>query len=161
MAAKLNRLQERSRLPLLIASDLEGRHRHSSERRHAVPPNMGVAATGSDSDAYQLGRITALEGRAVGIHLAFAPVADVNNNPANPIINARSFGEDPRRWAAWSRRRSAGFRNMACSRRPNTFPGTATPAPTRTSPSPVITADWARLDSVELVPFRSAIAAGV
>ena len=56
---------------------------------------MGIAATGSDSDAYEVGRVTALEGRAVGIHLAFAPVADVNNNPANPIINVRSFGEEP------------------------------------------------------------------
>ena len=62
----------------------------------AFPTNMGVAATGRESDAYEMGRITALEGRAVGIHLAFAPVADVNNNAANPIINTRSFGADPR-----------------------------------------------------------------
>ena len=95
IAAKLNRLQERSSLPLLIASDLEGGTSIRFNGGTPLPPNMGVAATGSDSAAYEMGRITALEGRAVGIHLAFAPVADINNNPDNPIINTRSFGEDP------------------------------------------------------------------
>ena len=95
IAAKLNRLQERSALPLLIASDLEGGTSIRFNGGTPLPPNMGVAATGSDSAAYEMGRITALEGRAVGVHLAFAPVADVNNNPDNPIINTRSFGEDP------------------------------------------------------------------
>ncbi|MEP7326662.1 MAG: glycoside hydrolase family 3 N-terminal domain-containing protein, partial [Gemmatimonadota bacterium] len=71
-AAKLNRLQERSRLPLLIGSDLEGGTAIRLNGGTPFPPNMGVAATGSDSDAYELGRVTALEGRAVGLHLAFA-----------------------------------------------------------------------------------------
>ncbi|MEP7325602.1 MAG: glycoside hydrolase family 3 N-terminal domain-containing protein, partial [Gemmatimonadota bacterium] len=87
VAAKLNRLQRLSWLPLLIASDLEGGTAFRLNGGTAFPTNMGVAATGSDLDAYEMGRITALEGRAVGIHLNFAPVADVNNNPANPIIN--------------------------------------------------------------------------
>ena len=95
VAAKLNRLQQRSPLPLLVASDLEGGTSLRFNGGTPFPPNMGVGATGSDSAAYDIGRITALEGRAVGIHLAFAPVADVNNNPANPIINTRAFGEDP------------------------------------------------------------------
>ena len=95
IAAKLNRLQRALPLPLLVASDLEGGTSIRLNGGTPFPPNMGVGATGSDSDAYEMGRITALEGRAVGIHLAFAPVADVNNNPANPIINTRSFGEDP------------------------------------------------------------------
>ena len=83
--------------------------------------------------AYEMGRITALEGRAVGIHLAFAPVADVNNNPANPIINTRSFGEDPADGRpAWSRPRCAACRTTGCSPPRSTFPATATPAPTRT-----------------------------
>src|SRR5207253_1877214 len=95
VAAKLNRLQQRSALPLLVGSDFEGGTSLRLTGGTLFPPNMGVGATGSDSAAYDLGRITALEGRAVGVHLAFAPVADVNNNPANPIINTRSFGEDP------------------------------------------------------------------
>jgi beta-N-acetylhexosaminidase len=92
VAAKLNRLQERSPLPLLIGSDLEAGTAIRLNGGTPFPPNMGIGATARDSDAYEVGRITALEGRAVGIHLAFAPVADVNNNPANPIINVRSFG---------------------------------------------------------------------
>ena len=95
VAAKLNRLQQRSPLPLLVASDFEGGTSLRLNGGTLFPPNMGVGATGSDSAAYDIGRITALEGRAVGVHLAFAPVADVNNNPANPIINTRAFGEDP------------------------------------------------------------------
>src|SRR5919107_5457691 len=95
VAAKLNRLQQASGLPLLIGSDLEAGTAIRLNGGTPFPPNMGIAATGSDSDAYEVGRVTALEGRAVGIHIAFAPVADVNNNPANPIINTRSFGEDP------------------------------------------------------------------
>src|ERR687890_1300861 len=95
VAAKLNRLQERSHLPLLITSDLEAGTAIRLNGGTPFPPNMGLGAAGSDTNAYELGRITALEGRAVGIHLAFAPVADVNSNPQNPIINTRSFGEDP------------------------------------------------------------------
>ena len=93
---------------------------------------MGVGAAGSDSLAYQMGRITALEGRAVGIHLAFAPVADVNNNPANPIINTRSFGEDPVEVGRLAAAEIRGIQDHGMLRRRNTFPATATPAPTRT-----------------------------
>ena len=89
-------LQQRARVPLLIASDLEGGTALRLTGGTAFPSNMGVGATGRDQDAYAMGRITALEGRAVGIHFAFAPVADINSNPANPIINTRSFGSDPR-----------------------------------------------------------------
>ncbi len=105
-----------------------------------------------------MGRITAIEGRAVGIHLAFAPVADVNNNPDNPIINTRSFGGDPTRWPRSCRPRSAACRTTACSPPPSTSPATATPRPTPTSALPVISRHWRRLDSLELVPFRAAIA---
>jgi beta-N-acetylhexosaminidase len=122
---------------------------------------MGVAATGSDSAAYQMGRITALEGRAVGIHLAFAPVADINNNPDNPIINTRSFGEDP---AAVGRMVAAEIRGLQDNGMLATakhFPGHGDTGTDSHLELPVIAADWSRLDSVELVPFRSAIAAGV
>src|SRR5574337_465064 len=81
IAAKLNRLQERSPLPLLVGSDLESGTSIRFVGGTQFPPNMGVGADGRDLDAYEIGRVTALEGRAVGVHLAFAPVADVNNNP--------------------------------------------------------------------------------
>ncbi len=111
IAAKLNHLQRRSRLPLLVAADFESGTAIRLVGGTPFPTNMGVAATGSESDAYDVGRITALEGRAVGVHLTLAPVADVNNNPANPIINVRSFGEDPHRVARCTRH--AGSRHAS------------------------------------------------
>jgi len=160
-AAKLNRLQERSRLPLLIASDLEAGTAIRLNGGTPFPPNMGVAATGSDSDAYELGRITALEGRAVGIHLAFAPVADVNNNPDNPIINTRSFGEDPKTVGRLVAAEIRGIQEHGMLAGAKHFPGHGDTGTDSHITLPVSNADWARLDSVELVPFRSAIAAGV
>lgn len=161
VAAKLNRLQERSRLPLLIASDLEAGTAIRLNGGTPFPPNMGVAATGSDSDAYELGRITALEGRAVGIHLAFAPVADVNNNPNNPIINTRSFGEDPAAVGRLVAAEVRGIQEHGMLAGAKHFPGHGDTGTDSHITLAVNNADWARLDSVELVPFRSAIAAGV
>ncbi len=123
MAAKLNRLQERSPLPLLIGSDLEGGTSIRFNGGTPLPPNMGVAASGSDSAAYEMGRITAVEARAVGIHLVFAPVADVNNNPDNPIINTRSFGEDPARRRPDGRGRGARAAGSRRARHRETLPG--------------------------------------
>ena len=96
-AAKLNVLQQRSHLPLIVAADLEYGAAMRMVGATAFPMPMGVAATGREFDAYQLGRITALEARAVGIHWSFSPVVDLNSNPDNPIINTRSFGESPSR----------------------------------------------------------------
>ncbi len=161
IAAKLNGLQRRSRLPLLVASDFEGGTSLRLTGGTLMPPNMGVGATGSDSVAYEVGRITALEGRAVGVHLAFAPVADVNNNPANPIINTRSFGEDPREVARLVAAEVRGLQDNGMLATAKHFPGHGDTGTDSHLVLPVITSDWARLDSVELVPFRAAIAAGV
>src|SRR6266850_8288368 len=95
IAAKLNALQQRSRLPVLISADLEWGAGMRVVGATGFPAIMAAGATGDERDAYTIGRIAALEGRAVGIHVNFAPDADVNNNPLNPIINIRSFGEDP------------------------------------------------------------------
>jgi beta-N-acetylhexosaminidase len=161
VAAKLNRLQERSPLPLLIGSDLEAGTAIRLNGGTPFPPNMGVGATGSDSDAYQIGRITALEGRAVGIHLAFAPVADVNNNPANPIINVRSFGEDPHTVGRLVAAEIRGLQEHGMLATAKHFPGHGDTGIDSHISLPVLATDWARLDSIELVPFRSAIVAGV
>ena len=161
IAAKLNHLQGRSALPLLIASDLEGGTSIRFNGGTPLPPNMGVAATGSDSAAYEMGRITALEGRAVGIHLAFAPVADVNNNPDNPIINTRSFGEDPASVGRMVAAEIRGLQDNGMLATAKHFPGHGDTGTDSHLSLPVIGSDWRRLDSVELVPFRSAIAAGV
>jgi beta-N-acetylhexosaminidase len=161
LAAKLNRLQQRSALPLLVASDFEGGTSIRLVGGTFFPPNMGVGATGSDSAAYQMGRITALEGRAVGVHLAFAPVADVNNDPANPIINVRSFGEDPVQVGRFVAAEIRGLQDNGMLATAKHFPGHGDTGTDSHIALPVITADWARLDSVELVPFRAAVAAGV
>ncbi|MEE8146791.1 MAG: glycoside hydrolase family 3 N-terminal domain-containing protein, partial [Longimicrobiales bacterium] len=107
VAVKLNDLQMHSKYPLLVGADLEAgagfRFRgalHSPTNivlggATAFPPPMAFGAIGDPWYAYQMGRITATEGLAMGVHLPFAPVLDVNNNADNPIINIRSFGEDP------------------------------------------------------------------
>jgi beta-N-acetylhexosaminidase len=161
LAAKLNRLQRRSRLPLLVASDFEGGTSLRLNGGTLFPPNMGVGATGSDSAAYDVGRITALEGRAVGVQLCFAPVADVNNNPANPIINTRAFGGDPVQVGRMVAAEVRGLQDYGMLATAKHFPGHGDTETDSHVALPVISSSWARLDSMELVPFRAAIAAGV
>jgi beta-N-acetylhexosaminidase len=161
IAAKLNFLQRRSRLPLLVASDLEGGSAFRFEGGTPFPTNMGVAATGRERDAYLMGRITAFEGRAVGIHITFSPVADVNNNPANPIINTRSFGADPTRVARLVAETIRGIQSTGMLATAKHFPGHGDTDTDTHLALPLIRGDWARLRAVELAPFRAAVAAGV
>jgi beta-N-acetylhexosaminidase len=159
-AAKLNALQRRAAIPLLVASDLES---GTSIRLHGgtqFPPNMGVAAGGREQDAWEIGRVTALEGRAVGIQMAFAPDADVNSNPANPIINTRSFGEDPARVSAFVTRAVRGIQDNGMLATVKHFPGHGDTETDSHLALPVVSATWARLDTLELVPFRAGIQAG-
>ena len=162
IAAKLNALQRAAPLPLLVASDLEG----GTTFRFSVggtpfPTQMGIGAGGREDDAYQMGRITAIEGRAVGIHLAFAPVADVNSNPNNPIINTRSFGGDPQMVARFVAATIRGLRDNGMFATAKHFPGHGDTETDSHLSLPTITAGWGRFDTLELVPFRAAIAAGV
>lgn len=161
VAARVEALQRASALPLLIASDLESGTRIRLSGGTPFPPNMGVAAGGRDRDAWEIGRVTALEGRAVGIHMAFAPSADVNNNPANPIINTRAFGEDPATVARFTAEAVRGIERHGMMATAKHFPGHGDTDTDSHLALPVIQADWARLDSLELVPFRAAIDAGV
>lgn len=161
IAAKLNVLQAHAAIPLLVASDLEGGTAMRFNGGTAFPTNMGVAATGRELDAYEMGRITALEGRAVGIHLVFAPVADVNNNAANPIINTRSFGADPRAVADLVAAEVLGLQEHGMLATAKHFPGHGDTGTDTHISLPVIDAPWSRLDSVELVPFRAAVKSGV
>src|SRR5260370_11822448 len=94
-AELLNRLQTDSKLPLLIAADFEVGGSNRLLGTTAFPNAMAIGATGHSDYAERFGRITGLEARAIGIHWNFSPVADVNSNPENTIINTRSFGEDP------------------------------------------------------------------
>lgn len=161
VAAKLNDLQRRAPLPLLVAADLESGASFRLTGATATPPNMGVAAGGRDEDAEAIARITAREGRAVGIHVTFAPVADVNNNPDNPVINIRSFGEDPAAVARLVRAAVRGLESEGMASAAKHFPGHGDTDTDTHLALPTIDAGWRRLDEVELVPFRAAIDAGV
>jgi beta-glucosidase-like glycosyl hydrolase/CubicO group peptidase (beta-lactamase class C family) len=160
-AVLANQLQRRARVPLLVAADFERGTSMRLEEGTPFPYAMGVAATGDPRDAFEMGRITAAEARAVGVHWIFAPVADVNINPANPIINTRSFGEDPQRVAEFVAAFVRGAEEngvLACAKH---FPGHGDTSVDSHMDLSVVTADRARLEAVELVPFRAAIAAGV
>ena len=160
IAAKLNALQRRSRLPLLVSADLEWGAGMRVIGGTAFPQIMAVGATGNARDAYTIGEAAATEGRAVGIHVNFAPDADVNNNPLNPIINIRSFGEDPRAVSRLVQEYVRGLHDHGMLATLKHFPGHGDTQIDSHIGLPVITAGYARLDSLELVPFRGGIAAG-
>jgi beta-N-acetylhexosaminidase len=173
MAAKLNAMQRLARVPLLVGADLEAgagfRASGGFFLPNAIdlggatlfPPQMALGAARDTALAYEYGRVTAVEGRALGIHIVYGPVLDVNNNPANPVINVRSFGEDP----VWVGRLGAAYvRGVQAHGMLATgkhFPGHGDTDVNSHLALPVVTASRARLDSVELPPFRASIAAGV
>lgn len=156
-----NQLQTKSKLPLLIGADFERGAGMRLDEGTSFPTAMALAAAGNPKDAYTMGKITALEARAVGIHWIFAPVADVNNNPGNPIINTRSFGEDPQRVAEFVSQFVRGVQENGGIATAKHFPGHGDTAADSHIDLPVIQADKDRLEKLELVPFRSAMSAGV
>lgn len=161
IAAKLNALQRRAPLPLLISADFEGGTVLRMPGGTPFPTQMGIGATNRPEDAFQMGRITALEGRAVGVHLAFAPVADVNNNPNNPIINTRSFGADAKEVSRFVAATVRGMREGGIYSTAKHFPGHGDTETDSHLSLPTITSSWTRFDTLELVPFRAAVDAGV
>src|SRR6267154_2396120 len=155
-----NQLQAKSKLPLLVGADFERGTAMRLDEGTSFPTAMARAAGGNLKDAYTMGKITALESRAVGVHWIYAPDADVNNNPGNPIINTRSFGEDPQRVAKYVTQYVRGVEENGGLATAKHFPGHGDTAADSHIDLPVIRADRARLESLELVPFRAAIAAG-
>src|SRR3989454_2339980 len=156
-----NQLQAKSKLPLLIGADFERGTAMRLDEGTSFPTAMALAAGGNLKDAYTMGKITAVEARAVGIHWIYAPDADVNNNPGNPIINTRSFGENPERVAQFVSEFVRGVRENGGLATAKHFPGHGDTAADSHIDLPVIRADRARLDSLELIPFRAAISAQV
>jgi beta-N-acetylhexosaminidase len=160
-AVVLNQLQRRAKVPLLVAADFETGTAMRLDEGTSFPHPMGVAATGNPQDAYTMGKITALEARAAGVNWVFAPDADVNSNPDNPIINTRSFGEDPQQVAARVAAFVRGAQDNGVLATAKHFPGHGDTSVDSHVALPVVRGDRARLDQVELVPFRAALAAGV
>jgi len=172
-AVKINAMQRLSALPLVFGADYETgvamRQRGGYFLPNNInlgsatmfPPQMGLGATRDTSLAYQQGRVTAIEGRALGVHIAFAPVLDVNNNPANPVIGVRSFGEDPHLVADMATALIHGLQEHGMIATGKHFPGHGDTDENSHLTVTTIHASKARIDTVELVPFRRAIAAGV
>src|ERR1700680_1812185 len=160
-AELLNRLQRTSKLPLIVEADFERGVAMRLNGTTVFPHAMAFGATGKTEHAETFGRITALEARAVGVHWNFFPDADVNSNPANPIINTRSFGEDPQQVGELVAAYIRGSRANGMMTTAKHFPGHGDTATDSHLSLAQVTGDRARLDSVELAPFRKAIAAGV
>jgi beta-N-acetylhexosaminidase len=160
-AELLNRLQSDSKLPLLFAADFERGVSMRLMGTTVFPHAMAFGGDGKIEDAEAFGRISAQEARAVGIHWNFFPDADVNSNPANPIINTRSFGEDPKQVGDLVAAYIKGAHEGGMLTTVKHFPGHGDTATDSHLGVASVNVDRAHLDSVELPPFRQAIAAGV
>ena len=170
VAAKLNWLQSLSALPVLVGADLEAGAGFRFEGIVHIPTNiplggatrfpalMAVGATGDPDYAYEMGRVTAREALALGVHVPFAPVLDVNNNPENPVINVRSFGEDPERVATLGAAFVRGVQDQGAIATAKHFPGHGDTGVDSHIALPVIQVDRERMEAVELKPFHRAIA---
>ena len=173
MAVKLNTLQRMSALPLLVGADLETGAGMRARGGYFVPngidlggatvfpSEMAYGAANDTALTYTEGRVTAIEGRALGIHIDFSPVLDVNNNPANPVINTRSYGEDPHEVARLGVSFIHGLQDNGMIATAKHFPGHGDTETNSHLALPIVNVSRARLDTVELVPFRAAIKAGV
>jgi beta-N-acetylhexosaminidase len=173
IAAKVDAMQQLASVPLLFAADFESgagmRARGGVFLPNAIElggatwtsPLMAIGAANDTALSYALGRLTAIEGRALGTHIVYGPVLDVNNNAANPVINVRSFGEDPARVATLGAAFIRGVQDNGMIATGKHFPGHGDTDVNSHLALPVVDVSRARLDSVELVPFRAAVRAGV
>lgn len=172
-AAKLNEMQRRAAVPLLVVSDMENGSGMRLANIYAFPsllaqgggtvfpPVMSLGAVGSEDLAFQLGHVLGREARAVGVHFTTGPVLDVNSNPLNPIINTRSFGENPASVSALATAYIRGARTAGLMTTGKHFPGHGDTGTDSHIDLPTISADRAQLNRVDLPPFQAAIREGV
>jgi beta-N-acetylhexosaminidase len=156
-----NRMQQYAKRPLLISADLE---RGAGMRLFDTTDfgwAMAIAATGNPDYARRVGEITGREARALGIQHIFAPVVDVNNNAANPVINVRSFGEDPVEVGRYAAAFIKGAQENGVIATAKHFPGHGNTATDSHRGLPSLNFSRTQLDAIELVPFRASIEAGV
>ena len=159
-AVLANQMQAKSKLPLLIGADFERGTAMRYDEGTSFPTAMAVAAAGNPKNAYTMGKITALEARATGVNWIYAPDSDVNNNPGNPIINTRSFGENPQCVAEFVAAFVKGVEDHGGLATAKHFPGHGDTSADSHIDLPVIPANRDRLEHLELVPFRAAISSG-
>ncbi len=160
-AILLNKLQKMSDIPLLISSDYEYGLGMRLENGIAFPSNMALGATRDSLLVYKIGKTVAKEARAVGVLQNYAPVSDVNDNPENPIINVRSFGENPQLVGKLASAFVIGTQDAGVVATAKHFPGHGDTDVDSHSALPVINYGYPQLEKVELVPFRDDVAAGV
>jgi len=155
--------EETHRIPLFISIDQEGgmvaRIDHDGISR--IPGNMALGAAGSVEDCYEVARIGARELRSLGVNMNFAPCLDVNNNPRNPVIGVRSFGEDPEAVAALGAASIRGYQEEGVSATAKHFPGHGDTSVDSHLGRAAVPHDRERLNRVELYPFIEAIKQGV
>jgi beta-N-acetylhexosaminidase len=157
----VNRMQSLAHYPLLISADLEAGAGMRFDDTVNMPWNMAVGATGNPDYARRQGALTAHEARALGVQQIYAPVADVNNNAANPVINVRSFGEDPEAVGRFVAAFIEGAQSGGVIATAKHFPGHGDTATDSHRGLPEIDVNRDRLNAVELVPFRAAVKSGV
>ncbi len=162
MQARLtNRYQEKARTPLLIALDAEWGLGMRLDSTFSFPYQMTLGATSHDTLLYRMGAEVAGQLKRIGVHINFAPVVDINNNPRNPVINSRSFGEDRKLVADKARAYMRGMQDNGIIATAKHFPGHGDTDSDSHYTLPVIRHSRERLDSVELSPFRSLIRSGL
>jgi beta-glucosidase-like glycosyl hydrolase len=157
IAALTNEAQRLAKIPLFFSADYERGLRMQLRTGTSFTTNMGVSASGDVSAAFRQGKIICEEMRAIGANWLFAPVADINNNPDNPVINIRSFGADPQRVGEFVSAVSRGVREANCLSTLKHFPGHGDTATDSHIGLSIVPLDRARLDAVEFVPFRMGI----
>lgn len=157
----INQIQKMSKLPLFITADFEGGVGYRFTGATRLPRGMAIGATDNEDSAYQAGRIAAEECRAIGVNVNFYPVVDVNNNARNPVINIRSFGGEPELVSRMARAYVRGLQGAGVMATAKHFPGHGDTSTDSHSELPIIDIDRARLDQVELPPFRATVAEGV
>jgi beta-N-acetylhexosaminidase len=157
----VNRMQQLAKYPLLVSADLEAGPGMRIDDTVNFPWNMAVGATANPEFARRQGEVTAREARALGIQHIYAPVADVNNNAANPVINVRSYGEDPVAVGKMVAAFVEGAQGAGVIATAKHFPGHGDTATDSHRGLPEIGVTRERLNAVELVPFRAAVNAGV
>ncbi|PVV00915.1 hypothetical protein BB560_004687 [Smittium megazygosporum] len=150
-----------NKIPLLVCIDQEGGIVTRLGNGIMMPGNMAIGATSNTDYAYRTGLIVGKEVRAVGANLDFAPDSDVNVNPANPVIGVRSFGMKPELVSANVVRYLDGLRESNCIGCVKHFPGHGDTATDSHFGLPLVNKTLDRINSIELVPFKAAIAAGV
>ncbi len=159
--ALVNHLQQVSDLPLLIGQDMEWGAGMRIEEATTFPHAMGIGATRNPLYARAVGYATAREARALGVQQIYAPVADVNNNPSNPIINVRSFGGNPQLVAEMATAFATGMQNGGVIATAKHFPGHGNTSTDSHTGLPVLPFTLEELQQLELVPFRALVNSGV